>query len=58
MRRTKRPPWWRANSQLNNAVLAFPRCSSPVGLGANRVVIRLWDTAEFYGKALDEARLR
>jgi hypothetical protein len=49
MRNTKRPPWWRANSQLNNAVRALPRCSSPVGLGAKRVVMGHWDTGGFYG---------
>ena len=29
-----------AASQLNSAVRALPRCSSPVGLGANLVVMR------------------
>ena len=34
----KRPPWWRANSQLNTAVRAVPMCRVPVGLGANRTL--------------------
>src|SRR2546423_1186268 len=37
MRSRKRPPARRASSRLNSAVRAFPRCSSPVGLGAKRV---------------------
>src|ERR1700720_1675546 len=37
MRSRKRPPALRASSRLNSAVRAFPRCSSPVGLGAKRV---------------------
>lgn len=34
----KRPPRCRASSALKSAVRTLPRCSSPVGLGANRVV--------------------
>jgi cyclophilin family peptidyl-prolyl cis-trans isomerase len=49
IRSTNRPPWCRANSQLNSAVRALPRCSSPVGLGAKRVVMGPWDTGGFYG---------
>src|SRR5882672_4015104 len=37
MRSRKRPPALRASSRLNSAVRAFPRCSSPLGLGAKRV---------------------
>jgi hypothetical protein len=32
------PPMRRASSALNSAVRTFPRCRSPVGLGANRVL--------------------
>ena len=31
----KDPPSFFANNQLKSAVLAVPRCSVPVGLGAN-----------------------
>src|ERR1700684_4498265 len=37
MRKIKRPPLFRAHKWLKKAVRAFPRCSEPVGLGANRV---------------------
>jgi hypothetical protein len=36
-RNRKLPPWWRAKSQLNNAVRAPPICRKPVGEGAKRV---------------------
>src|SRR6266545_7475066 len=36
IRRMKTPPWWRANNQLNRAVLAPPTWRWPVGLGAKR----------------------
>jgi hypothetical protein len=39
MRSINLPPVLRANSQLNNAVLAPPICKYPVGDGANRVTI-------------------
>src|SRR5688572_14481769 len=38
MRSRKRPPECLASSQLNSAVRALPRCRSPVGLGAKRVI--------------------
>ena len=38
IRSRKRPPAWRAASQLKRAVRALPRCSQPVGLGAKRTV--------------------
>ena len=38
IRRRNRPPWWRANSQLNSAVRAPPMCRKPVGEGAKRVM--------------------
>ncbi len=36
IRKTKVPPWWRANAQLKSAVRARPTCGLPVGLGAMR----------------------
>ena len=39
-RSTNVPPWPRASSQLNSAVLALPTCRCPVGLGAKRTRIR------------------
>src|SRR5690349_8596919 len=36
MRKTKVPPWWRANAQLNKAVRAMPTWGEPVGEGQNR----------------------
>ena len=41
MRSTMVPPRWRAKSQLNRAVRAFPTCSWPVGEGAKREVLTL-----------------
>ena len=37
-RRIKKPPSWRAKSQLKRAVLTPPMCRYPVGLGANLVL--------------------
>src|SRR5690242_3133462 len=36
MRKTKVPPWWRANAQLNKAVRAMPTWGEPVGDGQKR----------------------
>src|SRR3954462_13316250 len=36
IRTSQRPPGCLAHSQESKAVRAFPRCNSPVGLGANR----------------------
>src|SRR3546814_4319352 len=43
IRSRNRPPWWRANSQLNSAVRAPPIWRKPVGEGAKRVTI--WPVA-------------
>src|SRR5689334_22486885 len=39
MRRRKRPPAARADSNAVSAANAWPRCRNPVGLGAKRVTI-------------------
>src|SRR5690606_38057939 len=41
MRNTNRPPWWRANAQLNSAVRAMPTCGLPVGDGQKRATTSL-----------------
>jgi hypothetical protein len=43
MRNTNLPLTLRASNQQNSAVLAPPTCNTPVGLGANRVLIIEFD---------------
>ncbi len=52
-RRRKRPPCFRANSQLNSAVRILPACSRPVGLGA-KLTVTVIDKllAEFVGDGI------